>query len=265
MQSSPFYQGAHIGKDSRVIVYRGGSLLGYKEGFYAKLHEFGGLPSYKAYGNDIIHKIKEKYLDWARLISQARFGLRPLAKYPSQLDTTWNPVRINSLGTIEVRGMDMNLLSYAAAASTLLTYLLREVQTKYLAVKPTELAVKEPFKLEGNSILVPPDDYVRKKLQYLSAYEGLSDWEISKYCKAFVKLAKTFVPTGERKLLRPINKILEEGRTVSDHIIREAGFKLDEAEAELPNEAAAELAIRAAEHFEKDLSQIKQQLKLLSF
>src|SRR3989338_3481511 len=40
MQSSPFYQGAHIGKDSRAIVYRGGSPLGYKEGFYAKLQEF---------------------------------------------------------------------------------------------------------------------------------------------------------------------------------------------------------------------------------
>ncbi len=264
MQSSPFYQGKHIGQDSRVIVYRGGNILGYPEGYYAKLQEFGGLPNYKAYGKDLIYKIKEKYLEWARVISQARFGLRPLAKYPSQLDTTWNPVRINSLGTIEVRGMDMNLLSYTAAASTLLTHLLREVQTNYLSVKPTELAVKEPFRLEGNTILVPPSHYVRKKLQYLSAYEGLSDWEISKYCKAFVKLAKAFVPAEARKLLRPINKVLEEGKTVSDHILREAGFRADEAEAELPNEVAAELAIRAAEHFEKDLAQIKQQLKLLS-
>lgn len=264
MQSSPFYQGKHIGKDSRVIVYRGGNLLGYPEGYYAKLQEFGGLPNYKTYGKDILHKVFERYLEWTRLISRFKSGLRPLAKYTSQLDTTWNPVRINSLGTTEVRGMDMNLLSYVAATSTLLTYLLREVQTNYVAVKPTELAVKEPFKLEGNTILVPPDFYVRKKLQYLSAYNGLDDWEIENYCRAFTKLAKTYVPADSRKLLRPIDKMLEERRTVSDKILREAGFKSEEPETELPNEVAAELAIRAAEHFEKDLAQIKQQLKLLS-
>ena len=54
MQSSPFYQGKYIGKDSRVIMYRGGEHLNNKTGLYANLEEFGGLPPYKLTALDIM-------------------------------------------------------------------------------------------------------------------------------------------------------------------------------------------------------------------
>jgi len=41
MQSSPFYQGKYLGKDSRVIMYRGGECFNNSSGLYANLEEFG--------------------------------------------------------------------------------------------------------------------------------------------------------------------------------------------------------------------------------
>ena len=40
MQSSPFYQGEYIGKDSRVIMYRGGKPLNNMKYFYANFQQF---------------------------------------------------------------------------------------------------------------------------------------------------------------------------------------------------------------------------------
>jgi gamma-glutamyl:cysteine ligase YbdK (ATP-grasp superfamily) len=49
-QSSPFYQGKRLGKDARVIMYRGGKELDSPHGLYANMPSFGSLQQYKTTG-----------------------------------------------------------------------------------------------------------------------------------------------------------------------------------------------------------------------
>ena len=121
MQSSPFYRGKHLGKDSRMIVYRGGKVLGYTEGLYAEhLEEFGALPEYKLSESDLMDMIIERYADWKKAIRDAAPEIVDLAQYESILETNWSPVKINPHGTIEMRGMDMSLPSLMFSISVVL-------------------------------------------------------------------------------------------------------------------------------------------------
>ena len=106
-QCSPFYQGNLLGKDSRLIVYRGGSVLNYEKGLYSKLQEFGALQPYKMLGIDLEEIIKHQYDMWSEVLKSVGVVVPPFLKHDSILDVNWKPVKINAHGTIEHRGMDM--------------------------------------------------------------------------------------------------------------------------------------------------------------
>ncbi|MAF25717.1 hypothetical protein CL634_09125, partial [bacterium] len=66
MQSSPFYQGKYLGKDSRAIMYRG---LGKSEGLFSNFPDFGALPSYRHTVADMISKAEQRFEGWIKLIT----------------------------------------------------------------------------------------------------------------------------------------------------------------------------------------------------
>ncbi|MBI2130616.1 hypothetical protein HYU10_02490 [Candidatus Woesearchaeota archaeon] len=78
MQSSPFYQGKYIGKDSRVIMYRGGEALDSPDGLFADMEEFGGLPHYKLTALDIIDIITTRFEKWKSYIKSLGLNIQVL-------------------------------------------------------------------------------------------------------------------------------------------------------------------------------------------
>jgi hypothetical protein len=156
MQSSPYYQGRFIGKDSRVIMYRGGRPFDNKTGLYSNFQEFGGLPQYRLTSLDIMDMISNRYEDWKATIKKIGLNIQTLMMYQSVLDTSWNPIKVNSKGTLEHRGVDMNHPSMLINMGLIMKYLLKNLQEEFYSVVPSEIAIKEPFKVEGDVIYIPP-------------------------------------------------------------------------------------------------------------
>ncbi len=255
LQSSPFYQSVHMGKDSRVIMYRGGKALGNMGGLYAHFQEFGGLPEYAPTGLDIISIIRERYESWKSIILSLGINIRILSLYGSILDTTWNPVKINANGTLEQRGMDMNHPINLASAGVMIKHILKEVQFRNLKVVPSHIAIGEPFKMEGDSIFVPPISHVRNILQREAAIKGLDSSTVYNYCRRFLRLARQCTDKDKLKLLAPFAHMLDEKKTVSDEILSQArkdGWKKGES---LENETASRIALKHSVKLAKETEQ----------
>ena len=254
MQSSPFYRGKHLGKDSRMIVYRGGKVLGYTEGLYAEhLEEFGALPEYKLSESDLMDMIIERYADWKKAIRDAAPEIVDLAQYESILETNWSPVKINPHGTIEMRGMDMSLPSLMFSISVVLKAIFQKVYDHSLQVVPSHIGMEDYFKEEGGKLYVPPDDYVRNKLQYYSAHPGMENNSINSYCRSFLKLARSAMRGKSKQLLRQFEDMVENRATLSDQLIIKAKKLGYEEGEQLTDATAAELALIHANDFLDDL------------
>ena len=261
MQSSPFYQGEYIGKDSRVIMYRGGKPLNNMKGLYANFQQFGGLPYYKLTAFDLIDLIKTRYEKWVSHIKSLGLNIKVLSLYGSILYTTWGPVRISPHGTIEQRGMDMNHPPHIMAAGVVIRHVLKRLQEEYYTVVPSEIGIKEPFKVEGDTIYIPPFPYVKNELQRLSAYRGLESDIVYNYCKRFLKFAMSTMPKDKHRLVEPFLHILNKRKTVSDEIldyVKKKGWKKGN---KLGNSLAKYIALH---HSERLLEEIKRTKRMLS-
>ena len=263
MQSSPFYQGRFIGKDSRVIVYRGGEDFDYPQGLYANYRPFGALQPYKQTNTDMLDIIFRKYEEWKNLIQKLDVNLRVFSKHGSILDTAWNPVKVNAVGTLEQRGMDSNHPMYLTAAATVIKYILKFVQEENIHVMPSDIGNVEPFKVEGDKLYIPPHTHVRKVLQRNAAYEGLDNDEVYNYCKSMLRLAADVIPKDRAHLLDPFKKCIDERKTVSDEILEFAKKKGADIKETLPKSIAQEIAIEHASRIYKEIILTKKTLEHL--
>lgn len=258
MQSSPFYQGRHLGKDSRMIMYRGGDALRNEDGLYANFEEFGGLPHYKPTALDIMDIITTRYETWKAYVKKLELNIKVLSIYGSVLDTAWGPLKINPHGTLEARGMDVNHPIFIAGVGTMIKYILRKLQEEFYTVVPSEIGIKEPFKVEGDIIYIPPFSYVRNELQGLSAYKGLESDAIYNYCRRFLKFSQSVMPANFLKLTEPFGEMLKKRKTVSDEILEHArrrGFRKGQ---EISSGLAAEIALHHSGRLLKEIISTKK-------
>ncbi|MFH1641381.1 MAG: glutamate-cysteine ligase family protein [Nanoarchaeota archaeon] len=253
MQCSPFYQGKFIGKNSRVIVYRGSKNLRYPRGLYTNYPAFGSLQGYMYTGTDLINYISNKYVKWKNLLLSLGMNIKTISQYGSILDTTWNPIKVNAHGTLEERGMDINHPLQILSASTLISTLLKKVQEEYIDVIPSDIGINEPFKFENNKIYIPPDSHVRTKLQRFSAYQGFDSDLVYNYCKRLLKLVQLFITKEEAPFIEPFENMLKEKKTVSDQIIASAKKKGYSIKDELPQAVAAEIALNHSKRLFKEI------------
>jgi len=247
MQSSPFYQGRYLAKDSRMLVYCGSEELGYDKGLYTSFPTFGSLPAYVHAGTDIIGQIEDRHALWMKNIEEAGVKTKPV--YRSILDTNWAPVKVNAHGTFEQRGMDMNRLPILFSVSVLIQTLMQRIQDGEFKVVPHDSAKAEPFRIDEKAkvIYIAPDTHVRKVLQRSSTYEGLANDEILFYCKRVLALAKVLGGEAVLQLLDPLSQMLAERTTQSDLILAQAkalGYK--DMKEPLPQAIASEIALSHA-------------------
>lgn len=262
MQSSPFYQGRFVAKDTRLLVYRGSDDLELPPKLTTTFPQFGALPNYEHSGTDIINSIEQRYLNRIAAYEAAGVKEKEVPLFRSMLSTNWSPVKVNPHGTLEQRGMDMNHLPLVLSVSVLLWRVLYYIQEKSYSIVPHELAKKEPFKLEGKIIYVPTNEHVHAHLQKLSAHEGLANDDVYTYCKRLVGLVKQL--DGERVswLLKPLETMLEERQTTSDKIMaqaKELGYR--DTKKALPKEIAGEIARTHSKRMFEDIILLEKMIE----
>ena len=256
-QSTPYIDGKFLGKDSRVIAYRGGSFLDYKQGLYSKHRLYGALSPYKSTVRDLVSTQKRRYEKFKTLVRKAGYNPDELMNDKEILKYNWSPVKLNPHGTLEYRGYDMNYMSNIFAISTLLKFSLREIQQNFKMVVPLDMDSSESFKVEGNLIFVPPFSSVTK-LQKLSAYKGLADDDVYNYAKKFVNFAKDITNSDYQQMLNPVLNMLEERKTMSDEIYNY--FRKKGCAKEPDKKTLQEAALHFSEIYYKDLFKVKEKL-----
>jgi len=259
LQSSPYVQGRFLAKDSRLLLYRGGKKLDYMDGLYAQRQLFGGLSPYKQTVEDLLSSLTLKHERWEQLVNAA--GGKHV--HDTILSSAWNPVKVNPHGTLEYRGGDMNLPGPVVAVSTMMKFLLREIQEEFLLVIPLDLELKDAFKQEGNLLFIPPQSMVRKKLQHASAYQGLANKDLYIYIKRFMKFIKPLVYKDYRQFLKPVIKMIENKQTISDKIVKKV--KSMGGEEKIINATASEVSLYYSDIFEKEVERMVARLQDLIF
>ena len=254
LQSSPYHDGELVGKDARMFLWR--AMKAEKgapfDGLFSSHSLFGGLPRYATSIYDLkalSEKRKRAFVaELRRKTGSASMDI--LKRSPLKFD--WGPVRANPLGTIEVRGMDMNTPMQMIAASSLLKRFLREIFLGNVNVVVDELAIRKPFLLEDGVVFIPPYSYVNSELQYLSASEGLESKKVHGYCKAFYKTALQ-LNSDNKRFLSGVEKMLSTRKTKADEIIDAAGraksIALDEQ---------GELALKLSRNFLDETEKVRE-------
>ncbi|VVB57361.1 Glutamate--cysteine ligase [uncultured archaeon] len=259
MESSPFVDGRHVAKDSRLFLYRAmrtGKGPDALRGLYYDLPLFGRLPRYSSSISDLILLVEQRYEAWKELVEERHPEYLDIVESKHPLQFNWSPLRINRVGTLEYRGMDMNLPANLIGTSLLVKYALKKVRREELEVVPSDIGIKEPFKLEGRRLYVPPYSYLSEVLQYKSALTGMADAEVYRYTKALHALVARDIPIQKDSGLMKIKNILQTRRTQSDVILEQARKLGWDGQDRLEEETARRLALDSADEFRREVERL---------
>lgn len=260
-QSSPLEGGRYRSKDTRMLYWRGGDRLGFG-GVFTSSQLLGGLPPYVQTMSDLVSVLVMRDTRFRSMLEWAG-APKSFIRSKKKLDFAWNPVKVNKLGTLEQRGMDTNYIGTCLGVSVALKLILRAIQQDFYHVIPADYAIKEPFKLEGNVILVPPHSHVRSGLQHESAHEGLHGKDIYRYCSRFYRLARKLAYKEYVPVMRPLKNMLDERETLSDKIIRQvksSGFSLKDR---IPQDVCGQIALYHAGRMERSMDRVRERYEKL--
>ncbi len=261
-QSSPIFEGKFLAKDSRLLLYRGGDVLKY-DGLYSDHQLFGALLPYISEYEDLIELAETRYEKWVETVKGAGGDVKGL-EGKNKLDFAWNPVKINKVGSIELRNMDMNMPSVLMAVSVLVKYALRDIQREKIEIVPTKEAVADPFRFEDDRILIPPFEHLSKKLQYHAAWDGLEDDTLYDYCKKFFSLCIKFVNKKYYPILKPVKDMLKRRETRSDEILRVVKKKGHDYNEDIPEEVLREVVLHYSKMLRRDISRTEELMNSLT-
>lgn len=249
-QSSPFVDGKHIAKDSRTLIYRDMSIKNGVHGLYSTHPILGGLPNYEFTLEDLRHlasKRKNLYLD---ILYEKGVPVKDAIFYP-ELKFMWGPLRVNKIGTLEYRGMDITLPGYVFAVAALLRTALRGIMELNLQVLPSDIGEKEPFKIEDQIVYLPPFSIV-KSTEFLSTVYGFENSSVYSYCEAFFRFVSKISEGEEKEQFSFIKDMLKKKKTLSDEIlglVKKNGYSPDD----VPDEFLQYVAVYYARLLEKDI------------
>ncbi len=253
MQSSPYYEGKLIGKDARIIAYRGDELFNFSNALYSKQPDFGTLNEYSTDFDTLLQRTMDRTSKWKNLLRSYNMNLSDFSKKddPSLLDSSWKPVKISPHATIESRGADMNSISKVIAFSSVMKTLSKYVEDNSVEVIPSEIGNEEPFKLEDKRLYVPTHDKL-KILQKNSAFKGFEDKEVFNYSKSLMDTVKRITSIEMHAPLRIFMERIDERKTASDYLIDYVKKKQGYTD-EIEDETAKNFALLNSEKIYKEL------------
>ena len=192
-RACPFYEGQAPGLAVRTAFYRGSILFGW-EGLYTNLPEVGVLRPYARSVEELIEHGLAGYQAWLWAMEWAGVERRSFFETGGNvLKASWNPVRLNQHGTVELRGIDGNYPDVVLAVVALVHDAASRVREEGLTVESDDQT--DAFKLDRKRLLVPGFEYLGKSLFYDAATVGAESPKVSAYLDSIVRFA---APEGTR-------------------------------------------------------------------
>ncbi|MDP2717202.1 MAG: hypothetical protein Q8P02_00505, partial [Candidatus Micrarchaeota archaeon] len=265
LQSSPFFNGRYVCKDTRIALYRDmdDSRIAVK-GLFAHHPRFGRIPHYAHSVADISAAAEYRKKQFVHLVRQKSRALARTQEHEHPYNFYWGPVRVNKIGTFEQRGMDINLPQIVFGVSTLLKRALSGIAAQGIAVVPSAVGEKQPFKLEGNQLHVPPHHHVVRELSIQSATHGLSNVSMYRYTASFVKFARRYLDHKPDWAVQSVLRMLSRRETVSDRVMARAGLFAPKPGFAIDHERAGQIALHYANRFEEQVDELRERYLILA-
>lgn len=186
-RACPFYDGTVAGKALRTIHYRGSEVFGW-QGVYTELQTVGGLMPYAETVEDLTRQLFNRYHSWLQAMDRAGVDRKMFLDSGGELLTAgWNPIRLNSLGTVEIRGADSNYPGVTLALVALISEAANHIRSENLTVKPQPGA--KTFALQGENLIVPEFDYLNNELLYAAVTEGITNTAVKDYLDSILEFS----------------------------------------------------------------------------
>ncbi|MFB2770442.1 glutamate-cysteine ligase family protein [Pelatocladus sp. BLCC-F211] len=218
VRACPFYEGVAIGLASHTIRYRGSQTFGW-EGVYTHLQPVGGLMPYADCVESLVEQQFYRYYAWLEAIDKAGVERHKFWEAGgSLLRSAWNPVRLNRLGTVEIRCIDSNYPSVILAVISLLEKAAHRVRREQLTVRPVKgLHI---FEWSSDRLLVPDFEYLNGDLLYAAATEGVKHPQVKAYVDSILQFAIADGGEGAKYLTKLRNE-LDNYQTIEAEILQE--------------------------------------------
>ncbi|MFN6486515.1 MULTISPECIES: glutamate-cysteine ligase family protein [unclassified Nostoc] len=217
-RACPFYEGQALGLAAHTIRYRGSETFGW-EGVYTNLQPVGGLMPYAESVEGLVEQQFARYYAWLQAMEKAEIQPNLLLEGGvSLLKSAWNPVRLNKLGTVEIRCIDSNFPSVILLVITLLEKLADRVRHEKLTVRPSK--GMQIFELVGNRLYVPDFEYLLGELLYASATEGIKNPKVRAYVDSILQFASAVDGEGTNFLAK-LSRNLDRYQTTEASILQE--------------------------------------------
>ena len=186
-RACPFYEGRVAGKAMRTIHYRGSKRFAW-QGVYTNLQSVGGLMPYAETVEDLNDQLFNRYHSWFQAMDLAGVDRQLFLDSGGELLTAgWNPIRLNSIGTVELRGADSNYPQIILALVALVSEAANRVRTENITVRP-KVGCKI-FKLQGQKLNVPEFDYLNNELLYAAVTEGINNMAVKDYLDSILEFS----------------------------------------------------------------------------
>ena len=186
-RACPFYEGKVAGKAMRTIHYRGSKRFAW-EGVYTHLQSVGGLMPYAETVEDLTEQLFNRYHSWLQAMDLAGVDRQIFLNSGGELLTAgWNPVRLNSIGTVELRNADSNYPKVTLALVALVSEAANRVRRENITVRPK--AGCKVFKLQGQKLFVPDFDYLNNELLYAAVTEGIKNSAVKDYLDSILEFS----------------------------------------------------------------------------
>ncbi|MDZ8093500.1 MULTISPECIES: glutamate-cysteine ligase family protein [unclassified Nostoc] len=217
-RACPFYEGQAIGLAAHTIRYRGSEIFGW-EGVYTHLQPVGSLMSYAESVEGLVEQQFARYYAWLQAMEKASIEPNLFKEAGGDLlKSAWNPVRLNKLGTVEIRCIDSNYPSVILAVITLLEKAAHRVRCEKLTVRPAQ--GMQIFELVGDRLYVPDFEYLNGELLYTSATEGIKNPKVRAYVDSILQFAIKDGGEGANFLLK-LSRHLDRYQTIEASILQE--------------------------------------------
>ena len=186
-RACPFYEGKVAGKALRTIHYRGSKRFAW-EGVYTNLQSVGGLMPYAETVEDLTEQLFNRYHSWLQAMDLAGVDRQIFLDSGGELLTAgWNPVRLNSIGTVELRNADSNYPKVTLALVALVSEAANRVRRENITVRPK--AGCKTFELQGQKLNVPEFDYLNNELLYAAVTEGIKNTAVKDYLDSILEFS----------------------------------------------------------------------------
>lgn len=250
-RACPFYEGQSSGLAHRTARYRGNQDYGW-EGVYTLLPEVGGL---RPYAESIEHLVElqfERHYAWMKALDRAGVDRKLFLESGGNLLTSsWNPVRLNGHGTVELRNMDSNLPDIILGLMMLVYQLHNRLREDKLTVRPESGATT--MQIRGGQLVVPDFETLQHRLLYAAVSEGIGSALVADYTQSVLELADIDRSHGGLEGLVPQ---LPHYRTTEARLLEKY---YPEGES-LTRETGLQLVRDACDEFEEHMRNLRQPL-----